>query len=1166
MPSEHQCPKCGAVLPADAPKGLCPRCLMAAALEESRPAAVKATIRVEPSAEEEPIEKIDRYKILQKLGEGGCGVVYMAEQTEPVRRKVAVKVIKLGMDTKQVIARFEAERQALALMDHPNIAKVLDAGTTEKGRPYFVMELVKGIRITDYCDQNHLSTAERLGLFTQACQAIQHAHQKGIIHRDIKPSNILVTLHDGKPVPKVIDFGIAKATEQPLTEKTVFTAFGQFMGTPAYMSPEQAELSGLDIDTRSDIYALGVLLYELLTGKTPFDAKELLQAGLDEMRRRIREEEPMRPSTRLSTMMDADLTEIAEQRRSEPGKLTRFIRGDLDWIVMKCLEKDRTRRYETANGLATDIRRHLENEPVLACPPSTAYRFQKMVRRNKLTFISAGVVTAALLFGISISTWQSVRATRGERQQIRLRADIEKAVSSEAKERTIADERLYDSLLSQVRGIIHSRQVGYRDTVFTLLKQARSLNVQQKDFTELRREAMACMGDFVGLMPATFPDFPKGTLATRMQISPTGRLAAFGLSSVSSGPSEWTNKGAIALRELPSGAEVVLLTNDNETADFCFNTNGDQIIALHAPRDQEGILNLRAAQLDVWTIGMDGQWRLAEKVPVPGGARCFNSSKGLFVAVCNPEFPFSNVWRLIDLKTRKAIQTFNCQFIDEGHIFPHLALSPDGKYLAVPAFGIVDLWDLATHKRVHTFNPRVGLSLLAGLEFSPDGKYLACFGQGGCIIYAMDNFRQLNIFKEEFSWPDSANSWPRQISIAPNDNLAALPVLGQNSLRLWDFGRNREIAALKEVRASRLAAFSPDGRFLLTDAGSHPKLYQLWQTPERMRLPYGADSAAATAFSPDGTRIAFTTADATLRLADVMTGRTVWQSALACPSFGVVYSTDGQMIITGGGSAVQFWNSHTGKLLLELGTNQIHHPIGCFQLTRNNQILLIQGPLGTDSIHIDIWVIERHESEYADGNLNAKLSKMYDAKLPINYSLLPGFVLAQDARHVVFLGYNGYDNSGRISICDLNSSTPPRVLRTNVNVLGRQPVTQASGRNHLLVVNGNNEVVTLDIATGAPISSFPLNPQRTTSSYGNISLSPDGTKLAVVESTAQSVKIYNPNSGRLLYSLPEENGLAIWLTWSPDSQRLSISRSNGEIDIWNISEVEQTLTKLELSP
>ncbi|HEX5218391.1 MAG TPA: serine/threonine-protein kinase, partial [Verrucomicrobiae bacterium] len=405
MPDERQCPKCGAALPADAPKGLCPHCLMAAGLEGGDPAAPPPKIPSKAIIEEEIGGRIDRYKILQKLGEGGCGVVYMAEQTEPVRRRVALKVIKLGMDTRQVIARFEAERQALALMDHPNIARVLDAGATLNGRPYFVMELVKGVRITDYCDQNHLSARERLNLFVQVCQAIQHAHQKGIIHRDIKPSNILVTLHDGVPIPKVIDFGIAKATDQPLTEKTVFTEVGRFMGTPAYMSPEQAELSGLDIDTRSDIYALGVLLYELLTGRTPFDAKELSQAGLDEMRRRIREEEPIRPSTRLNTMANADLTKVAERRQSEPAKLTRFLRGDLDWIVMKCLEKDRMRRYDTANGLAMDIQRYLNNEPVIACPPSSLYRFEKMVRRNKLAVGALGGVTLSLLLGLGLSTW-----------------------------------------------------------------------------------------------------------------------------------------------------------------------------------------------------------------------------------------------------------------------------------------------------------------------------------------------------------------------------------------------------------------------------------------------------------------------------------------------------------------------------------------------------------------------------------------------------------------------------------------------------------------------------------------------------------------------------------------------------------------------------------------
>ena len=386
---------------------------------------------------EKPGTRIGHYKLLQQIGEGGCGVVYMADQEEPVRRRVALKVIKLGMDTRQVVARFEAERQALALMDHPNIAKVLDAGATDAGRPYFVMELVRGIRITDYCDQNNLPTAQRLKLFTQVCQAIQHAHQKGIIHRDIKPSNILVTMHDGVPVPMVIDFGIAKATTgQRLTDKTLFTAFEQFMGTPAYMSPEQAEMSGLDIDTRSDIYALGVLLYELLTGKTPFDAKELMAAGLDEMRRTIREQEPARPSTRLSTMLDADLTTVARHRQAEPGKLSSLIRGDLDWIVMKALEKDRTRRYETANGLAMDIQRYLSDELVVARPPSKFYRFQKLARRNKIAVAAVVAVLGALVIGLVISTFSLLREQRATEKAL---AAVEATKLESGKRQALAD-------------------------------------------------------------------------------------------------------------------------------------------------------------------------------------------------------------------------------------------------------------------------------------------------------------------------------------------------------------------------------------------------------------------------------------------------------------------------------------------------------------------------------------------------------------------------------------------------------------------------------------------------------------------------------------------------------------------------------------------------------
>ena len=370
---------------------------------------------------------IGPYKLLEPIGEGGMGTVWMAEQTDPIQRRVAVKVVKEGMDSRQVLARFEAERQALALMEHPHIAKVLDAGKTPSGRPYFVMELVKGRPITNYCDEKRLGVRERLVLFGDVCRAVQHAHQKGIIHRDLKPSNVLVAPYDGKPVVKVIDFGVAKATGQRLTDKTLFTSFGALVGTPEYMSPEQAEVNNQDIDTRSDIYSLGVLLYELLTGSTPLTRKRLREVAILEVLRAIREEEPPRPSTRLSESKDS-LPSISAQRQSEPAKLTKLVRGELDWIVMKALEKDRNRRYETANGFAVDVERYLADEPVLACPPSAWYRLRKLARRNRGRFVAAGVLGLALVVAVGGIGWTTLdRAARQTKAANELEVALERA-------------------------------------------------------------------------------------------------------------------------------------------------------------------------------------------------------------------------------------------------------------------------------------------------------------------------------------------------------------------------------------------------------------------------------------------------------------------------------------------------------------------------------------------------------------------------------------------------------------------------------------------------------------------------------------------------------------------------------------------------------------------
>ena len=671
---------------------------------------------------------LGRYKLIEKLGEGGFGSVWLAEQREPVRRKVALKIIKLGMDTKQVVARFEAERQALAMMDHPNIAKVLDAGSTDNGRPYFVMELVRGIPITKFCDENRTTTKDRLDLFIKVCQAIQHAHQKGIIHRDIKPSNVMVTLHDGVPVPKVIDFGIAKATQGELTDKTIHTQFQQFIGTPAYMSPEQAEMSGLDIDTRSDIYSLGVLLYEMLTGKTPFDGKELMASGLDAMRRTIREKEPVRPSTRISTLEGEERTTTAQRQGAEMGKLIHLLRGDLDWIVMKCLEKDRSRRYDTANAVAADLKRHLSNEPVVARPPTSVYKFQKAFRRNKLVFSAAAAVLAALLVGLGAATWAFIRENRAyertlaaEHDQSRLRVEAEEAQHTASQQRDLARQRLYESLIRESRSIRKARQVGYRREAFDRLKQAIALGTTNVDTSLLRREATACLGDWVGLEPV---DVSLPSRVAADALTADGSLAALG-----------TVDGRVSLRETRTGREVASIDLSGRPFSLAFDRRGLALFAAAADGKFTFGQRPKSMRTEKWILRGDGVWKREWTRTAEEFSEIVPTATEPVALVLGPS---DSYFAVVDLD--RGVELARIPVSSRMPWWPTASISLDRRQLAFfslegqSAFDVqLEVWDLESRRQATLLKPRLGPGY--GLSFAPDGRYLAATYDNTLIAY-----------------------------------------------------------------------------------------------------------------------------------------------------------------------------------------------------------------------------------------------------------------------------------------------------------------------------------------------------------------------------------------------------------------------------------------------
>ncbi len=876
-------------------------------------AALGAT--VDEPIREGPGTMIGPYKLLEQIGEGGFGVVFMAEQTEPVRRKVALKVLKPGMDTRQVIARFEAERQALAIMDHPNVAKILDGGATPSGRPFFAMELVKGVPVTDFCDQNHLTPRQRLELFIPVCQAVQHAHQKGIIHRDLKPSNVLVSMHEGVPVPMVIDFGVAKALGQELTDKTLFTAFAQMIGTPLYMSPEQAGGSP-DIDTRSDIYSLGVLLYELLTGTTPFDKERFQKAAYDEIRRIIREEDPPKPSTRLSESKDS-LPSISAQRHMEPAKLTKLVRGELDWIVMKALEKDRNRRYETANGFAMDVQRYLSDDPVRACPPSLGYRLRKFARRNKGPVLGVSLLVLTLVAGIVGTTIGLVEA-RGQRNTAEAAAVAERqakeAATDAEREKT---KQLALSRVREARAKRLSREVGQRFASLETLTKAidlfRSRGELDQHLLELRNEVIACLA------------LPDLRVAKEWDLDPQWsvplafdpKLEHYVVADNQPVVTYAVNQGHLSVRRVADHQEVARLPGFKvQVVAAAFSPDG-KFLAVHYEQGQrhnyvwhvsrrEAIIKVEFCGGQLPNFSPDG--RLVAIPQRDNSIRLYELPSGKPTeTVLRPGLPVSGVFFHPDSRKLAVISGRSVQIhaVDDGKElgkFQHppaaevrrLAWRDDGRPVATACLdGQVYLWDMKDLRQpIQVLKGHQGA--VVGVTFSHAGDLLFTRGWDQARLWNPGTGQQ--VFSKV---PNIASQ------LSPDDRQVAF---GSDGAKVW----LSELAAGRECRTFVghhgdyndgywRAALSPDGRLLASVARDGFRLWDPFATREADKLLAHQPliRCGSVGFFPDGS-VLTAGQDGLLRwplTADAETGRLVLGparalGALAGPDMGAVLSAD----------------------------------------------------------------------------------------------------------------------------------------------------------------------------------------------------------------------------------------------------------------------------------